>query len=71
MYVRFRRGENLEISYLFLFIVTKIVTNAQTYADIRGWGRDDFDPVTQYEVLQTGLFGHIWTVREDEQNIAA
>jgi hypothetical protein len=42
-------------------IVTKIVMNAQAFADIRGWNRDDFDPVTQYEVLQTGLFGHIWT----------
>ena len=42
-------------------IVTKVVMNAQAFADIRGWGRDEFDPVTQYEVLQTGLFGHIWT----------
>ena len=42
-------------------IVTKIVMNAQAFADIRGWDRNDFDPVTQYEVLQTGLFGHIWT----------
>ena len=35
--------------------------NAQAFSDIRGWGRDDFDPVTQYEVLSTGLFGHLWT----------
>lgn len=42
-------------------VVTKIVMNATSFADIRGWGRDDFDPVTQHEVLQTGLFGHIWT----------
>lgn len=42
-------------------IVSKVVMNAQTFADIRGWGRDEFDPVTQYETLQTGLFGHIWT----------
>ena len=35
--------------------------NAQSFADIRTWGRDEFDPVTQHEVLQTGLFGHIWT----------
>ena len=35
--------------------------NAQAFADIRTWGRDEFDPVTQHEVLQTGLFGHIWT----------
>ena len=42
-------------------IVTKIVMNAQSFADIRAWDRDDFDPITQYEVLQTGLFGHLWT----------
>lgn len=42
-------------------VVTKIVMNATTFADIRAWGRDEFDPVTQHEVLQTGLFGHIWT----------
>jgi hypothetical protein len=42
-------------------VVTKIVMNAQTFADIRAWGREDFDPVTQHEVLQTGLFGHIWS----------
>lgn len=42
-------------------VVTKVVMNASTFADIRAWGREDFDPVTQHEVLQTGLFGHIWT----------
>lgn len=41
--------------------VTKIVMNAQAFADIRSWGTNDFDPVTMHEVLQTGLFGHIWT----------
>jgi hypothetical protein len=41
--------------------VTKIVMSASSFADIRTWGRDDLDPVTQHEVLQTGLFGHIWT----------
>ena len=35
--------------------------NAQAFADIRVWGHNEFDPVTQHEVLQTGLFGHIWT----------
>lgn len=42
-------------------VVTKIVMNAQAFADIRAWGQNEFDPVTQHEVLQTGLFGHIWT----------
>lgn len=30
---------------------------------IRGWDNRDFDPVTQFEVLQTGLFGHLWTAQ--------
>lgn len=42
-------------------VVTKIVMNATSFADIRAWGQNEFDPVTQHEVLQTGLFGHIWT----------
>lgn len=42
-------------------VVTKIVMNASQFADIRSWGQNEFDPVTQHEVLQTGLFGHIWT----------
>lgn len=42
-------------------VVTKIVMNATAFADIRAWGQNEFDPVTQHEVLQTGLFGHIWT----------
>lgn len=42
-------------------VVTKIVMNAQAFADIRSWGQAEFDPVTQHEVLQTGLFGHLWT----------
>ena len=49
MYVRFRTGENLEIiskNYLLLFIVTKVVMNAQAFADIRGWDNRDFDPVS-------------------------
>jgi len=40
---------------------TKIVMNAQAFADIRKWGQNEFDPVTQHEVLQTGTFGHLWT----------
>nr|DAE79805.1 MAG TPA: major capsid protein [Caudoviricetes sp.] len=41
--------------------VTKIVMNAQSFAGIRKWTNEDFDPVTQHEVLQTGTFGHLWT----------
>ena len=42
-------------------VVTKILMNAAQFADIRAWGQNEFDPVTQHEVLQTGLFGHLWT----------
>ena len=41
--------------------VTKIVMNAQAFADIRKWGQNEFDPVTRHEVLQTGKFGPLWT----------
>lgn len=41
--------------------VTKIVMNAQAFADIRKWGRNEFDPVTQHEILNTGVFGRLWT----------
>ena len=41
--------------------VTKIVMNAQAFADIRKWGQNEFDPVTQHEVLQTGTFGRLWS----------
>lgn len=40
--------------------VARFVMNASEYADFLGWSRDEFDPVTQREVLQTGLFGRIW-----------
>lgn len=42
-------------------VVTKIVMNAQAFADLRKWGRNEVDPVTQHEILQTGVFGHLWT----------
>ena len=41
--------------------VSKIVMNAQAFADIRKWGQNEFDPVTQHSMLQTGSFGHLWT----------
>jgi hypothetical protein len=41
--------------------VSKIVLNSQRFADIRAWGKDYFDFVTQREVLLTGVFGRIWT----------
>ncbi len=41
--------------------VTKIVMNAQGFKDMREWGFNELDQVTMHEVLQTGLFGHLWT----------
>lgn len=40
---------------------SKIVMNSQRFADIRGWGKDFLDFVTQREVLLTGVFGRLWT----------
>lgn len=42
-------------------VTSKIFMNIEQFADIRKFNNDVFDPVTQREVLQTGLFGHIWT----------
>jgi hypothetical protein len=40
---------------------SKIVMNSNRFADIRGWGKDYLDFVTQREVLLTGVFGRLWT----------
>lgn len=37
-----------------------LVMNIMSFKDLRTWGRDEFDPVTQREVLATGLYGSIW-----------
>lgn len=42
-------------------VTSKIFMNINQFADIRKFNSDVFDPVTQREVLQTGLFGHIWS----------
>lgn len=42
-------------------VVSTVLMNAQEFADIRAWGQNEFDPVTQREVLQTGLYGRLWT----------
>jgi hypothetical protein len=36
-------------------VPSKFVMNYSEYVDILTWGRDDFDFVTQREILQTGL----------------
>ena len=43
-------------------VPAKFVMNYSEFADIMKFGRDQFDPVTQREVLQTGLVGHLWTL---------
>lgn len=40
--------------------VDKMIMNATRYADIRGWGKDYLDFVTQREVLQTGVMSRLW-----------
>jgi hypothetical protein len=39
----------------------KLVMNPLNYYDLLRFGRNDIDPVTQREILQTGLWGHIFT----------
>jgi hypothetical protein len=49
-------------------VTTKFFFNINEFTDILKWGSGggqgvgggDFDPVTMREVLQTGLYGHIW-----------
>ena len=48
-------------------VTSKYFMNINQFTDILGWGSagynaasTEFDPVTQREVLQTGLYGHIW-----------
>lgn len=49
-------------------VTTKYFMNINEFTDILKWGSGggqgvgggDFDPVTQREVLQTGLYAHIW-----------
>jgi hypothetical protein len=40
---------------------SKILMNFVNYVDLLRFTRDDIDPVTQREVLMTGLWAHIWT----------
>ena len=42
-------------------ITARIFMNIKTFAGFRTFDQTSFDPVTQREVLQTGLFGRLWT----------
>jgi len=43
--------------------VLNILMHPNQYRDIRCWGRDELDPVTQYELLRTGYVGDMWNAR--------
>jgi hypothetical protein len=40
--------------------VARMFMNARDYSDIRKFGRDQLDPVTQKSLLNTGLMAQIW-----------
>ena len=40
--------------------VANIFCNAKDFADIRKWDRDTLDPVSQAELLKTGIRGQLW-----------
>lgn len=40
--------------------VARMFMNARDYSDIRKWGRDQLDPVTQRSLFNTGLQAMIW-----------
>ncbi len=43
-------------------VTSRLFMNIKTFSGFRNFqGNTDFDPVTQREVLQTGLYGHLWT----------
>lgn len=58
-----------KLSDLFLEIekhntpVANILMNPAQYRDLRNWGNNELDPVTQYELLRTGYVGDIWNTR--------
>jgi hypothetical protein len=40
--------------------VARMFMNARDYSDIRKFGRDQLDPVTQKSLLATGLMANMW-----------
>jgi HK97 family phage major capsid protein len=42
-------------------VTAKLFMNIKTFSGFRTFTNTDFDPVTQRELLQTGLYGHLWT----------
>ncbi len=42
-------------------VTSRLFMNIKTFSGFRTFNQSEFDPVTQRELLQTGLYGHIWT----------
>lgn len=40
--------------------VARFFMNAKDYGDVKKWGRDQLDPVTQKSLLNTGLMANLW-----------
>lgn len=59
------QAENINLALTLIeeheLIGAKIVMHPQRYKDVRTWGKDIFDEATQRDILQTGLYGHLYT----------
>jgi len=57
--------ENINLALTLIeeheLVGAKIVLHPQRYKDIRTWGPEVFDQATQRDVLQTGLYGHVYS----------
>ena len=42
-------------------VTSRLFMNIKSFSGFRTFDNNEFDPVTTREVLQTGLYGHIWT----------
>ncbi len=42
-------------------VTSRLFMNIKSFSGFRAFENTEFDPVTQREVLQTGLYGHLWT----------
>lgn len=55
--------KNMMVQILrYRLIPQAILTHPTEYTDMCLWNRDDYDPETQREVLQTGRMGKIWNL---------
>jgi len=42
-------------------VTSRLFMNIKSFSGFRAFDNTEFDPVTTREVLQTGLYGHLWT----------